>query len=36
MLVQLLKKAVLENSVFFKEIDLWGLYKNVKKKKKKP
>ena len=34
MLVQLLKKAVLENSVFIKENYLWGIYKTVKKKKK--
>ena len=34
MLVQLLKKAVLENSVFIKENYLWGMYKTVKKKKK--
>ena len=35
MLVQLLKKAVLENNVFIKENYLWGMYKTVKKKKKK-
>ena len=31
----IIKKAVLENSVFIKENYLWGMYKTVKKKKKK-
>lgn len=30
----IIKKAVLENSVFIKENYLWGMYKTVKKKKK--
>ena len=31
----IIKKAVLENSVFIKENYLWGMYKTVKKKTKK-